>query len=571
MSEDATTSIGAKRAISPANPAAAEALAAGATQKRMRAQTARSRKPRQARKAAADHSVLDAVELLLKEVWLSGRTSSSTAELPTSFGWPAGDQQSETLFCRNPPVPAKLAGGEPAECELEVYIHELSERGMGIATRESPGELCELVTRGGRPWIFAVPFTLSGERARVRSVRHEWGYTQTDLLGISEQSPLRVEAPCKYYGECSGCQLQHIGYEDQLRFKHQVVQRAFAHANPLFERLTVSPVIQSPLQLGYRTKLTPHFDVNKHSQLPEQVPIGFTRSGQRRVLDIEDCIIGTDAVRRGLADAREDARSRMSTFKRGATLLVRETNVATGEDVDIATVPTFKLKKDYTLDPKSWVTDVVGDLKFRYPASSFFQNNASILPAFTGYVRDELSRWGRVLYASDGSSNGLQTLIDAYCGSGLFGIACHKGFESVLGIEISNESISCADYNAKMNGVFNAKFLLGDASKIFDKVGASADRTAVIIDPPRKGSNPDFLDQLIAYGPRVIIYIACGVPAQARDIQHMYTRGAITIDGQTTNIEAKSEAVYRIEGVQPFDLFPQTFHVENIITLVREG
>ncbi|PIA16612.1 SAM-dependent methyltransferase [Coemansia reversa NRRL 1564] len=428
---------------------------------------------------------------------------------------------------------------------------------MGIATRESPKELRELVSRGGRPWVFAVPFTLGGERARVRSVRHEWGYTQADLLGIGEQSPLRVEAPCKYYGECSGCQLQHLGYEDQLRFKHRVVQRAFTHANPLFAGLTVLPVVHSPLRLGYRTKLTPHFDVHKHNQLSEQVPIGFTRSGQRRVLDIEDCIIGTDAVRHGFADARKEARTKMSSFKRGATLLVRETNVTREDGVDIATVPASELTKTYTLDPKSWVTDIVGDLKFRYPASSFFQNNASILPAFTGYVRDELKKWSRMLSVSDSSAGGLRTLIDAYCGSGLFGIACHMGFERVLGIEISRESISCADYNANINDVKNAEFILGDASKIFERVGASSDRTAVIIDPPRKGSSPDFLDQLISYGPRVIVYIACGVPAQARDIQHMYSR-------------AKPEAVYRIEGVQPFDLFPQTFHVENIVTLVRE-
>ncbi|KAJ2796534.1 tRNA(m5U54)methyltransferase, partial [Coemansia guatemalensis] len=298
MSEDAATSIGAKRAVSPTHAATAEALGAGAAQKRMRAQHPRTRKPRQVRKATADESVLDAVELLLKDVWLSDCASSNTAGLPATFGWSAGDQQGEALFCRNPPIPAKLAGGEPAECELEVYVHELTERGIGIATRESPGELRELVSRGGRPWVFTVPFTLSGERARVRSVRHEWGYTQADLLGIGEGSPLRVEAPCKYYGECSGCQLQHLGYEDQLLFKQRVVQRAFTHANPLFASLTVSPVMHSPLQLGYRTKLTPHFDVPKHSELPEQVPIGFTRSGQRRVLDIEDCIIGTDAVRR---------------------------------------------------------------------------------------------------------------------------------------------------------------------------------------------------------------------------------------------------------------------------------
>ncbi|KAJ2346622.1 tRNA(m5U54)methyltransferase, partial [Coemansia sp. RSA 2618] len=226
---------------------------------------------------------------------------------------------------------------------------------------------------------------------------------------------------------------------------------------------------------------------------------------------------------------------------------------------------------DYTLDPKSWVTDTVGDLKFRYPASSFFQNNASILPAFTGYVCEELHKWSQQLATDSDGTGVLRTLIDAYCGSGLFGIACHQGFEKVLGIEISNESISCAGDNAKMNGADNTEFLLGDAARLFEKVDSDPSHTAVIIDPPRKGSNPDFLDQLIAYGPRVIIYIACGVPAQARDINHMFGRGAIAVDGQAADVASKPAAVYRIAAIQPFDLFPQTYHVENIVTLVREN
>ncbi|KAJ1943246.1 tRNA(m5U54)methyltransferase [Kickxella alabastrina] len=530
----------------------------------------RNRKPRVVRKSSADETVLDTIDMLLRSTWAEGRAETNSEETPEAFGWEAGDKQGEAEFCRAAPVPAKLAGGAEDECEFEVYVHELTERGVGVATRESAAELREMVTAGKRPWAFAVSFTLRGERVRIRSVRHEWGYTHTDLLEVTEKSPLRIEAPCQYYGKCSGCQLQHIGYADQLGFKRQVVERALVQANTLFAKLPVSEVSQSPLPFGYRTKLTPHFDIRKDTP-PEQVAIGFGMAGQRRVLDIEDCMIGTDAVRSGTTKAREVARAKMDTYKRGATLLVRETNVPKGDPKgDVTTIPASDLVKGFILEPKAWVTDVVGDLKFRYPASSFFQNNASILPAFTGYVRDELSSWNQRLSASEGGPRAITHLVDAYCGSGLFGIACHADFERVVGIEISNESISCANDNAKMNGADNCDFLLGDASKIFDKVAASPRSTAVIIDPPRKGSNPDFLDQLIAYGPQVIVYIACGVPAQARDINHMFSRGAIAVDGATASVETKPTAVYRITRIQPFDLFPQTFHVENIVTLVRQ-
>ncbi|KAJ2122053.1 tRNA(m5U54)methyltransferase [Coemansia sp. RSA 720] len=560
---------GLKRAVSP-SALSTDPAGAKPEQKRPKTQQGRPHRPRRLRKADADETVLDAIELLLRETWLNGRAATDCPEIPAAFGWSPGDQDAEAAYSRSPPVPAKLAGASEAECTFDVYVYEMTERGVSIAAREAPEQLHELVSQGQRPWFFVVPFTLKGEQARIRSVRHEWGYTQSDLLEVTEKSPLRIDAPCAYFGRCSGCQLQHVGYNHQLEFKRQVVERAFAHANPLFGKLPVLSVSQSPLPYGYRTKLTPHFDLRKNTPI-DNVPIGFNIAGQRRVLDIEDCMIGTDVVRRGFAQTRKDAHAKMASYKRGATLLVRETNVpGEGSGTSVADTPAAELVKEYTLDPKSWVTDIVGDLKFRYPASSFFQNNASILPAFTGYVREELHKWSRQLAANDSSNGVLKTLIDAYCGSGLFGIACHQDFEKVLGIEISNESISCAGDNAKMNGATNTDFLLGDAARLFEKVDSDPSSTAVIIDPPRKGSNPDFLDQLIAYGPRVIVYIACGVPAQARDINHMYSRGAVSVDGHTATVDSKPAAVYRIAAIQPFDLFPQTYHVENIVTLVRE-
>ncbi|KAJ2719351.1 tRNA(m5U54)methyltransferase [Coemansia sp. Benny D115] len=570
----ATEAVGCKReattpvAESPSHTA--ESLPEKPDQKRAKLQHKQKARKRGVRKANADETMLDAIDLLLRNLWVKAHPEASAELVPKAFGWEAGDKSAEDKFCQAAQVPAKLADGAAAECEFEVYVHDVTERGVGLATRESPDELLALAAAGQRPWAFSVPFALWGERVRIRSVRHDWGYTQTDLLEVVDASPLRIEAPCQYFGKCSGCQLQNIDYSQQLRFKREVVERALAHANPLFAKLPVNPVSQSPLPFGYRTKLTPHFDIRKDTP-PDQVAIGFSMSGQRRVLDIEDCMIGTDVVRMGAKKAREIARAKMDTYKRGATLLIRETNVPKDDpNGDVTSVPASDLVKDYILEHKAWVTDVVGDLKFRYPASSFFQNNASILPAFTGYVRDELNKWNSQLSGSADAPRVLSHLVDAYCGSGLFGIACHSDFEKVVGIEISNESISCANDNAKMNGANNCDFLLGDASKIFDKVGASPSNTAVIIDPPRKGSNPDFLDQLIAYGPRVIVYIACGVPAQARDVQHMFTRGAISIDGTTAAVDAKPASVYRIASIQPFDLFPQTYHVENIVTLVRE-
>jgi len=157
--------------------------------------------------------------------------------------------------------------------------------------------------------------------------------------------------------------------------------------------------------------------------------------------------------------------------------------------------------------------------------------------------------------------------VDAYCGSGLFSVTCSEGFKSVIGVEISSDSVKYAIRNAEANGIANASFLTGSADKIFEVVQTPPDQTALIIDPPRKvqtqdrlwklkrqGCDKAFLDQLLKFNPRVIIYVSCNVHTQARDI------GTLLNEEQTK---------YTVAAVRGFDLFPQTHHVESIATLVR--
>jgi tRNA (uracil-5-)-methyltransferase len=158
-------------------------------------------------------------------------------------------------------------------------------------------------------------------------------------------------------------------------------------------------------------------------------------------------------------------------------------------------------------------------------------------------------------------------LVDTYCGSGLFSVTCSKGFQSVIGVDVSEGSIKCARENAKANDVANAKFIYGNAEKIFEFVKSPADLTAVVIDPPRKvcylskgnmltekGCDDQFLDQLLELSPRVIVYVSCNVHSQARDIAQLLNDG---------------KAKYKVVSIRPFDLFPQTFHMESIVTVVR--
>jgi tRNA/tmRNA/rRNA uracil-C5-methylase (TrmA/RlmC/RlmD family) len=187
------------------------------------------------------------------------------------------------------------------------------------------------------------------------------------------------------------------------------------------------------------------------------------------------------------------------------------------------------------------VTETVGALKLHFLARDFFQNNPFILPAFTGYVREQAAASGALF------------LVDAYCGSGLFALSAAPAFNRVHGIEISESSVRFARENAAANNISNATFTAGDAAAIFAGLDASfrPAETAVIIDPPRKGCDISFLDQLFVFGPRAVVYVSCDPATQMRDLGHFLAAG------------------YRLMAAQPFDLFPQTRHLECVLTLQR--
>jgi 23S rRNA (uracil1939-C5)-methyltransferase/tRNA (uracil-5-)-methyltransferase len=146
-------------------------------------------------------------------------------------------------------------------------------------------------------------------------------------------------------------------------------------------------------------------------------------------------------------------------------------------------------------------------------------------------------------------------LIDAYCGSGLFSLSAAAHFLSVIGIEVSQMAVRAAEQNARDNHITNAKFVWGKAETLFmdakNTEGVLAEETTVVIDPSRKGCDASFLAQLLDFAPRKIVYVSCNPATQARDVRTLCCSG------------------YVITRVTPFDMFPQTKHVESVLTLQK--
>ncbi|MCF7689614.1 MAG: class I SAM-dependent RNA methyltransferase [Cephaloticoccus sp.] len=408
----------------------------------------------------------------------------------------------------------------PYHHELELVISTLTNRGVGLGRvplNEPKAESLKLIatTQPETGWVVMVPFTLPGERVRVRIFRNHKNFSEADLVEVLQPSPHRVSPRCPLFGHCGGCQYQHLTYAEQLVWKRQQVEELLQHMAGV--SFPVAPVIGSPMEFGYRSKITPHFNPPRADGT---MPIGFLRQGTRfDLVDVPHCDIATDAINAQLTIARAAVLAQRGSYQRGSTLLLRDAGGAVATEFDTV------------------ITETVGRLKLRFLARDFFQNNPFILPAFTAYV------------SAQACASGARFLVDTYCGSGLFALSAAEKFERVAGVEISMSSIVFAQENATTNGIGNATFLASDAAAIFGDLDFPAGETAVIIDPPRKGCDAAFVQQLIAYGPRTVVYVSCDPATQMRDLAGFLAAG------------------YHLTAVQPFDLFPQTRHLECVITL----
>jgi 23S rRNA (uracil1939-C5)-methyltransferase/tRNA (uracil-5-)-methyltransferase len=379
-------------------------------------------------------------------------------------------------------------------------------------------------------------------------------------------------------------------YAEQLRWKQRQVRELLQHLAGI--EFDVAPVVASPREFGYRSKITPHFapprltgaeTSNAKFQIPKEAqaqiltqqsadltpnyeprtenpsetpfPIGFLKQGSRyEIIDVPRCEIATEAINVKLAEVRAEVRAKWHSFKRDSTLLLRDASEGVTTDygaVITEEIPVAGFGEAGIPGPAAeagalaatpappGATAPSQPLRLRFLARDFFQNNPFILPVFAGYVRDQAA------------ASGARFLIDAYCGSGLFALAAAPRFARVAGVEISETSVAFARENAATNGITNASFLAADAAAIFAGVEFPPADTVVVIDPPRKGCDAPFLRQLFAFGPRAVVYVSCDPATQMRDLGGF------------------SAAGYALTAVQPFDLFPQTRHLECVITLRR--
>ena len=371
-----------------------------------------------------------------------------------------------------------------------------------------------------------VPFTVTNDEAEVtiRSVRKK--FALGEVRQILQPSAWRVAPVCPYFGHCGGCQLQHIEYGQQLAIKEKQVQETFARLGN-FPSPPVLPIIPSPGRLHYRGKADYHIRLDAEGRLSS---LGFMQGASDSVLDIARCEIVAESVNESCQALRAHLLAGGGKNRRD-----RQTIWASLEEGKIIAVP------DNDAAPLL-LSRIVQGKRLAVCYEGFFQINTTLLDSLV----EEVVKLAGL--------RGGETVLDAYCGVGLFSLFLAPLAASIVGIEINGAAIQCARENLREVGSGHALFFQGDVGEVMNKQFMQRNRQAdvVILDPPRSGCDRSVLDAVRKTAAKKVIYISCNPATQARDMRYLM------------------EAGFSLQCLQPLDMFPQTGHIEVIGLLTAQ-
>lgn len=436
--------------------------------------------------------------------------------------------------------------------------------------------------------VVFIPYGAPGDVVNIKLDKKKRSYAEAHIVDMVKPSPDRVTPACEHFGVCGGCKWQHIPYESQLRYKRDQVVDALTRIAKV-EIPEVNPTLGSKETFCYRNKLEYTFsckcwitfeDLRSGREIADRNALGFHIPGAfDKVLDIKKCWLQDDLSNRIRLFVRQYALAKGYEFydikaQQGLmrTLMVRI--ASTGEVMLIVVFARPEQEKIddlmgaiaaefpeitsllYVVNQK--VNDTIADqevityrgrdyineemegLQFRIGPKSFYQTNS--LQAYELY---KVARRMACLKPDD-------LVYDLYTGTGTIANFVARQVKKVVGIEYVPEAIADAKLNSEVNGIDNTIFFAGDMKDVLtDGFIAEHGRPDVmIIDPPRAGMHEDVVNVILNARPEHIVYVSCNPATQARDLALM-------------------DSLYRVEEVQPVDMFPHTHHVENVVRMTR--
>jgi 23S rRNA (uracil1939-C5)-methyltransferase len=434
--------------------------------------------------------------------------------------------------------------------------------------------------------VIFLPNAVPGDVVDVQTFKKRKAYYEGKATVFHKRSEKRTEPACEHFGTCGGCKWQDMGYEHQLFYKQKEVTNNLMRIGHI-ELPEVTPILGSSEQYFYRNKMEFSFsdsrwltleEVQSDEDLGDRNALGFHIPGMwDKILDVKKCHLQADpsnAIRNAVKQfALENNLEFFNT--RNQTGLLRTMMIRTSSTGDIMVMIQFfkedKAKRELLLDfiaetfPEinslqyvinGKANDTIYDqdiicykgndhifeemegLKFKINAKSFYQTNSNqayelykITRNFAGLSGDEL-------------------VYDLYTGTGTIAQFVSKQASKVIGVESVPDAITAAKENAQLNNINNVEFFVGDMKNVFnaDFIKAHGEPDVIITDPPRDGMHKDVVQQILNIAPKKVVYVSCNSATQARDLALM-------------------DAQYKVIKTQAVDMFPQTFHVENVVLL----
>ncbi len=401
-----------------------------------------------------------------------------------------------------------------------------------------------------------VPLTVPGDRVDCRVVKSKRRYVEAELCELIKPSPLRREPPCPFFGSCGGCQWQHIPYQEQAHLKEKIFADLMIRGK-IVSNDRLKPIVPAPEEWNSRNRV--QFKCHLSAK---GLAIGFYQQGSHHVVDVDKCRLVSPEIQRTLDLLRSELP--------GAPCLdcLSQVDVACGDDGEIRVV--FHVLPEGRQQLCSWLQvfadrhqinacvqsnrketpEVVygeGDLTvkvdqpeivLRYGPGGFVQVNSAQNRSMIAAMLD--------LLALDGTEN----ILDLFCGMGNFSLPLARRAGRVAGVEAHAASIANARDNAVANNIGNVEFHADDASTIMSRYHVADDLDLVILDPPRTGCY-QISHELLKLQPERILYVSCDPATLVRDLTPLVRDG------------------YEVVSSQPFDLFPQTWHIESMTLLRR--
>ncbi|MDN6161171.1 MAG: 23S rRNA (uracil(1939)-C(5))-methyltransferase RlmD [Atopostipes sp.] len=444
---------------------------------------------------------------------------------------------------------------------IEIKINDLSYRGLGVGHVED--------------FPIFIENALPNEKVKVR-IDHVGRRKAHGLaVEIIEESPDRVEIISDLHRQNGTMPLQHLAYQEQLKFKQNQVKDALSRIANI-QDFPVKETIGMEDPYGYRNK----------AQIPVreidgELTTGFYRKGSHDLIPIEDFVIQAPEIDEAILIVRDILRNykvkayneeehsgdiRHIIVRRGhkteEIMIVLVTNnlilpyaqkivadiqaeipelVSIVQNINTEETNVILGDKSMILYQQDYYEDELLGHRFKISAESFYQVNS---------VQTEKLYQTAVDFAD---LTGEEYVLDAYCGIGTMTLALAEEAKEVYGVEIVPEAIDDARLNAKDNEMENVRFAVGDAGKwLVKKARAGFEVDRLVVDPPRKGLSKDFVESVIKIQPERMVYVSCNPNTMARDIELLLEGG------------------YDLKKVQPVDMFPQTYHIESVALLEKK-